>query len=131
VVDDGSLETDEEQKYRNEARKILGIPDLAVTCTCVRVPVFTGHSAAIVAEFERPISVERATEVLAGAPGVELAELPTPLMAAGRDVSYVGRIRQAQGAPNALALFVAGDNLRKGAALNVVQIAEALVAARS
>jgi aspartate-semialdehyde dehydrogenase len=131
VVDDGSLETDEEQKYRNEARKILAIPDLAVTCTCVRVPVFTGHSAAIVAEFEREISVERATEVLTGAPGVELAELPTPLMAAGRDVSYVGRIRQAQGAPNALAFFVAGDNLRKGAALNVVQIAEALVAARS
>jgi aspartate-semialdehyde dehydrogenase len=131
IVDDGSLETDEEQKYRNEARKILNAPDLAVTATCVRVPVFTGHSAAIVCEFERPITPERATEVLRTAPGVELAEIPTPLMAAGRDVSYVGRIRQALGAPNALALFVVGDNLRKGAALNVVQIAEELVALRS
>jgi aspartate-semialdehyde dehydrogenase len=130
VVDDGSFETDEEQKYRNESRKILGLPDLAVTCTCVRVPVFTGHSAAIVAEFERPLSVERATELLAAAPGVALAEIPTPLMAAGGDVSYVGRIRPAQGVPHALAFFVAGDNVRKGAALNVVQIAEALVAAR-
>jgi len=128
IVDDGSLETDEEQKYRNEARKILDAPDLAVTATCVRVPVFTGHSAAIVCEFERPITPGRATEVLHTAPGVELAEIPTPLMAAGRDVTYVGRIRQALGAPNALALFVAGDNLRKGAALNVVQIAEELVA---
>jgi aspartate-semialdehyde dehydrogenase len=130
VVDDGSFETDEEQKYRNESRKILGIPDLAVTCTCVRVPVFTGHSAAIVAEFDRPLSVERATELLAAAPGVALAEIPTPLMAAGGDVSYVGRLRRAQGAPHALAFFVAGDNVRKGAALNVVQIAEALLAAR-
>jgi aspartate-semialdehyde dehydrogenase len=130
IVDDGSLETDEEQKYCNEARKILDIPDLAVTTTCVRVPVFTGHSAAIVAEFARPLSPERATEVLERAPGVELAEIPTPLMAAGSDVSYVGRIRRAQGAPNALALFVAGDNLRQGAALNVVQIAEELLAQR-
>jgi aspartate-semialdehyde dehydrogenase len=129
VVDDGSGETDEEQKYRDESRKILGIPDLVVTCTCVRVPVFTGHSAAIVAEFSRELSVERATEVLAAAPGVALAEIPTPLMAAGGDISYVGRLRPAGGAPNALAFFVAGDNLRKGAALNVVQIAEALVAA--
>jgi aspartate-semialdehyde dehydrogenase len=129
IVDDGSLETDEEQKYRNESRKILGIPDLAVTCTCVRVPVFTGHSAAIVAEFTRDLSVERATAVLSAAPGVELAEIPTPLMAAGRDVSYVGRLRRVQGVPHALAFFVVGDNLRKGAALNVVQIAEALVAA--
>jgi len=131
VVDDGSLETDEEQKYCNEARKILGIPDLAVTTTCVRVPVFTGHSAAIVCEFERSISPGQAAERLRRAPGVELAEIPTPLMAAGRDVSYVGRIRRAQGADNALALFVAGDNLRKGAALNVVQIAEELLALRS
>jgi aspartate-semialdehyde dehydrogenase len=129
IVDDGSLETDEEQKYRNESRKILGLPELVVTCTCVRVPVFTGHSAAIVAEFSRDLSVERATEVLNAAPGVELTEIPTPLMAAGGDVSYVGRLRRAQGAPHALAFFVAGDNLRKGAALNVVQIAEALVAA--
>ena len=126
IVDDGSLETDEEQKYRNESRKILGIPDLMVTCTCVRVPVFTGHSAAIVAEFSRELSVEQATAALAAAPGVELAEIPTPLMAAGGDVSYVGRLRRAQGAPHALAFFVVGDNLRKGAALNVVQIAEVL-----
>ncbi|HSZ35859.1 MAG TPA: aspartate-semialdehyde dehydrogenase [Acidimicrobiales bacterium] len=131
IVDDGSLETDEEQKYRNEARKILDAPNLAVTATCVRVPVFTGHSAAIVAEFERPITPERATEVLSTAPGVELTEIPTPLMAAGRDVSYVGRVRRALDHPNALAFFVAGDNLRKGAALNVVQIAEELVALRS
>ena len=129
VVDDGSLETDEEQKYRNESRKILGLPELIVTCTCVRVPVFTGHSAAIVAEFSRELSVEQATEALRAAPGVELAEIPTPLMAAGGDVSYVGRLRRAQGAPHALAFFVVGDNLRKGAALNVVQIAEALVVA--
>src|SRR6202044_127888 len=95
IVDDGSLETDEEQKYCNEARKILGRPELAVTTTCVRVPVFTGHSAAIVCEFERPITPERATEVLRRAPGVELAELPTPLLAAGRGVSYVGRIPRA------------------------------------
>jgi aspartate-semialdehyde dehydrogenase len=129
IVDDGTRETDEEQKYCNESRKILGIPDLAVTCTCVRVPVFTGHSAAIVAEFDRELTVERATEVLQDAPGVELAEIPTPLMAAGSDVSYVGRLRRAQGAPHALAFFVAGDNLRKGAALNVVQIAEILASA--
>jgi aspartate-semialdehyde dehydrogenase len=129
IVDDGSFETDEEQKYRNESRKILGIPDLAVTCTCVRVPVFTGHSASIVAEFDRELSVEEASEILAHAPGVALADLPTPLMAAGGDISYVGRIRKAHGAPHALAFFVAGDNLRKGAALNVVQIAEALAAA--
>lgn len=131
IVDDGSLETDEEQKYRNESRKILGLPDLAVTCTCVRVPVFTGHSAAIVAEFDRELSVERATEVLSAAPGVVLAELPTPLMAAGGDVAYVGRLRRAQGAQHSLAFFVAGDNLRKGAALNVVQIAEVVAAGRA
>ncbi len=124
VVDDGSLETDEEQKYRNESRKILDLPDLAVTCTCVRVPVFTGHSAAIVAEFERDLSPERAVEVLAAAPGVVVADLPTPLLAAGRDPSYVGRVRRAD---RGLALFVVGDNLRKGAALNAVQIAEALL----
>jgi aspartate-semialdehyde dehydrogenase len=126
IVDDGSLETDEEQKYRNECRKILGLPALAVTCTCVRVPVFTGHSAAIVAEFDRDLSVEAATAALTAAPGVVVTELPTPLLAAGGDVSYVGRLRRAEGAPRALAFFVAGDNLRKGAALNVVQIAEAL-----
>ncbi len=127
VVADGSAETDEEQKYRNESRKILGLPDLVVVCSCVRVPVFTGHGAAIVAEFAQDLAPERATELLAGAPGVELDDLPTPLSAAGRDPSLVGRIRRAPGVPRALALFVVGDNLRKGAALNAVQIAEALV----
>jgi len=128
LVDDGSLETDEEQKFRNESRKILGIPDLSVTCTCVRVPVFTGHSVAIVAEFSRELSVEEARGVLAHAPGVVVAELPTPLLAAGRDPTYVGRIRRADG--GGLAMFVASDNLRKGAALNAVQIAELLLADR-
>ena len=131
IVDDGSLETDEEQKLRRESRKILGIADLAVSGTCVRVPVFTGHSLAINAEFERPISVERATALLAVAPGVELAEVPTPLQAAGADPSFVGRIREDQSVPDGrgLAMFVSNDNLRKGAALNAVQIAE-LIAAR-
>jgi aspartate-semialdehyde dehydrogenase len=131
IVDDGSFETDEEQKLRNESRKILGIPDLLVSGTCVRVPVFTGHSLSINAEFDRPLPVERARELLAGAPGVELSEVPTPLQAAGADPSFVGRLRQDPGVPEArgLALFVSNDNLRKGAALNAVQIAE-LVAAR-
>ena len=123
VVEDGSGETDEEQKYRNESRKILGLPELVVTCTCVRVPVFTGHSASIVAEFDGELSPEEATEVLRRAPGVVLADVPTPLSVVGGDVSAVGRIRRA---PGGLALFTSGDNLRKGAALNAVQIAEAL-----
>ncbi|MBM4570085.1 aspartate-semialdehyde dehydrogenase, partial [Rhodococcus hoagii] len=129
LVDDGSGETDEDQKLRNESRKILGLPDLLVSGTCVRVPVVTGHSLAINAEFERPLSVERAEELLADAPGVELVDVPTPLAAAGGDVSLVGRIRQDPGAPEGrgLALFVSGDNLRKGAALNTIQIAELLV----
>jgi aspartate-semialdehyde dehydrogenase len=129
IVDDGSYETDEEQKLRNESRKILGIPDLAVSGTCVRVPVFTGHSLSLNAEFSRPISVARATEVLAAAAGVVLSDVPTPLEAAGRDTSYVGRIRSDPGVPDGrgLALFVASDNLRKGAALNAVQIAELLL----
>jgi aspartate-semialdehyde dehydrogenase len=130
VVDDGSEETDEEQKWRNESRKILGLPELVITCTCVRVPVFTGHSMAIVAEFERDLSPERARERLAAAPGVELSDIPTPLAAAGGNVSLVGRVRRAQGVPNALALFLSGDNLRKGAALNAIQIAEALLELR-
>jgi aspartate-semialdehyde dehydrogenase len=132
IVDDGELETDEEKKLRNESRKILGIPDLAVSGTCVRVPVFTGHSLSINAEFERPISVARAVELLRSAPGVELADVPTPLHAAGRDPSYVGRIRQDPGVADqrGLALFVSNDNLRKGAALNAVQIAELVAAAR-
>jgi len=130
VVDDGSLETDEEQKYRNESRKILGLPDLPVACTCVRVPVFTGHSAAIVAEFARDLSPERALSVLASAPGVVLSDLPTPLAVAGHDASLVGRVRRAPGAEHALSLFVVGDNLRKGAALNALQIAESLLVRR-
>lgn len=126
-VEDGSGETNEEQKFRDESRKILGITDLPVTCTCVRVPVFTGHSLAIVAEFDRDLSPERATELLRTAPGVELAAMPTPLAAAGTDPSLVGRIRRSEGGEHGLALFVSGDNLRKGAALNAVQIAESLV----
>jgi aspartate-semialdehyde dehydrogenase len=128
VVDDGSAETDEEQKFRNESRKILDIVDLAVTCTCVRVPVFTGHSMAINAEFASELTPERATELLDDAPGVELSDMPMPLRAAGTDPTLVGRIRRDLGAPNALALFLCGDNLRKGAALNAVQIAESLLA---
>jgi aspartate-semialdehyde dehydrogenase len=128
-VDDGSLETDEEQKLRNESRKILAIPNLRVSGTCVRVPVFTGHSLSINAEFERPISVARAIEVLGAAPGVALSDIPTPLEAAGQDPCYVGRIRQdiSVDGGRGLALFVSNDNLRKGAALNAVQIAELLL----
>jgi aspartate-semialdehyde dehydrogenase len=126
VVDDGSFETDEEQKLRNESRKILGIPDLRVSGTCVRVPVFTGHSLSLNVEFAEPLSVERARELLASAPGVQLVDVPTPLQAAGRDPSYVGRIRQ--DGDRGLALFVSNDNLRKGAALNTVQIAELIAA---
>ena len=130
IVDDGSLETDEEQKLRNESRKILGIPELLVSGTCVRVPVFTGHSLSINAEFDRPISVERALELLSDAPGVEVADVPTPLQAAGQDPSFVGRVRQDTSVEGGrgLALFVSNDNLRKGAALNAVQIAELVVA---
>src|SRR5262245_8252677 len=128
LVDDGAAETDEEHKFRNESRKILGIPDLGVSCTCVRVPVYTGHSLSLNVEFERPLSPAEATEILASAPAVELVDIPTPLQSAGRDPSYVGRIRRDPGVPNGLALFVSGDNLRKGAALNAIQIAEALVA---
>ncbi|CAB4874920.1 MAG: aspartate-semialdehyde dehydrogenase [Actinobacteria bacterium] len=126
IVADGSLETDEEQKLRNESRKILGLPDLLVSGTCVRVPVFAGHSLSINAEFARPISAERAIELLATAPGVELSEVPTPLQAAGADASFVGRVRQDASVPDGrgLALFISNDNLRKGAALNAVQIAE-------
>ena len=131
LIDDGLYETDEEQKLRNESRKILGIPDLRVSGTCVRVPVFSGHSLSLNVEFARPLSVERATELLSTAPGVELSAVPTPLQAAGQDPSYVGRIRQDPGVDDGrgLALFVSNDNLRKGAALNTVQIAE-LIAAR-
>ena len=129
LVEDGDGETDEEKKLRNESRKILGIPGLLVSGTCVRVPVFTGHSLALNLEFTRPISAARATEILADAPGVELSEIPTPLQAAGRDPAYVGRIRTDQSVDGGrgLALFVSNDNLRKGAALNAVQIAELLI----
>jgi aspartate-semialdehyde dehydrogenase len=132
IVDDGLGETDEEQKLRNESRKILGIPDLLVSGTCVRVPVFTGHSLSINAEFARPLTVARATELLGSAPGVELADIPMPLHAAGRDPSYVGRLRPDPGVPGGrgLVLFVSNDNLRKGAALNAVQIAELVAASR-
>ncbi|MER7643362.1 aspartate-semialdehyde dehydrogenase [Streptomyces sp. NPDC126522] len=128
IVDDGLHETDEEQKLRSESRKILEIPDLKVSGTCVRVPVFSGHSLQVNARFARPLSVERATELLGGAPGVALTEIPTPLQAAGQDPSYVGRIRADETVEHGLALFISNDNLRKGAALNAVQIAE-LVAA--
>ena len=126
IVDDGSGETDEEQKLRNESRKILHLPELLVAGTCVRVPVFTGHSLAIHAEFANPISPEQASALLADAPGVALMDVPTPLDAAGQDPSYVGRIRADQSAPEGrgLVLFISNDNLRKGAALNAVQIAE-------
>lgn len=131
IVDDGTFETDEEKKLRNESRKILDIPDLPVSGTCVRVPVFTGHSLSINVEFEDPLSVDTASKLLADAPGVRLSDVPTPLEAAGTDPSYVGRIRQDEGVPDGrgLAIFVSNDNLRKGAALNAVQLA-ALVAAQ-
>jgi aspartate-semialdehyde dehydrogenase len=126
LVDDGSGETDEEQKLRNESRKILHAPDLRVSGTCVRVPVFSGHSLAIHAEFADDISPEEALAILAEAPGVVVTDVPNPLAATGRDEVYVGRVRADQAAPDGkgLVLFVVGDNLRKGAALNAVQVAE-------
>jgi len=130
IVEDGSLETGEEQKLRGESRKILEIPGLLVDGTCVRVPVFTGHSLSITASFERPLSPEEATQLLARAPGVVVEDLPTPRLAAGKDPTYVGRIRRAQTVTNGLSLFLTGDNLRKGAALNAIQIAEAWMALR-
>ena len=128
LIDDGRDETNEEQKFRDESRKILEIPGLPVSVTCVRVPVFTGHSLSINAEFERPISPDEARAILADAPGVELSDIPTPLQAAGKDPCYVGRIRRDETVEHGLALFVSNDNLRKGAALNAVQIAELLAA---
>lgn len=130
LMDDGSLETNEEQKLRDESRKILEIENLQVSATCVRVPVFTGHSLALTLSFERPLSPEEATEILSRAPGVVLHDLPTPRLVTGKDSSYVGRIRRAETLANGLSLFVSGDNLRKGAALNAVQIAEALLELR-
>ncbi len=125
VSEDGY--TEEELKLRDESRKILNLPDLPVSGTCVRVPVFTGHSLSINAEFERPISVARALEILSGAPGVVVCEVPNPLEATGQDPVFVGRVRRDPTVAYGLALFVVGDNLRKGAALNAVQIAEALI----
>ena len=129
LVDDGSEETDEEQKLRNESRKILGIPELRVAGTCVRVPVFTGHTMTIHAEFDREITPDTARQLLADTPGVKVVDVPTPLAATGIDESLVGRIRQDQTVDGnrGLVLVVAGDNLRKGAALNTIQIAELLV----
>ncbi|PTS89906.1 aspartate-semialdehyde dehydrogenase, partial [Caulobacter sp. HMWF009] len=121
--------TEEELKLRDESRKILEIPGLPVSATCVRVPVFTGHSLSINAEFERPLSVEQATALLAGAPGVVLDDVPNPLAATGQDPVFVGRIRPDPTVAHGLALFVTGDNLRKGAALNAVQIAEVMLGA--
>jgi aspartate-semialdehyde dehydrogenase len=130
MVDDGQLETDEEKKLRNETRKILHIPDLKVSGTCVRVPVFTGHSLSLHAEFARAITPAEATQILSSAPGVSVVDIPTPLLAAGKDPSYVGRIRQDQSVDGGrgLVLFVSNDNLRKGAALNALQIAELVIA---
>jgi aspartate-semialdehyde dehydrogenase len=128
LVDD---ETSEEHKLRDESRKILGLPDLAVSAICVRVPVYTGHSLSLNVRFERPISPERARALLSSAPGVELVDVPTPLAAAGVDPTLVGRLRRDPTVPHGLALFCSGDNLRKGAALNAVQIAEALLARRA
>lgn len=132
IVEDGLNETDEEKKLRNESRKILEIPSLLVAGTCVRVPVFTGHSLSINAEFGKAITPDRARELLAKAPGVQLEEVPTPLQAAGADPSFVGRIRQDEtvDAGRGLTLFISNDNLRKGAALNAVQIAEVIAATR-
>ena len=129
LVDDGSAETDEEQKLRNESRKILGIPELKVAGTCVRVPVFTGHTMVVHAEFDQAVTPQQAEEVLAGAPGVKVVDVPTPRAATGIDESLVGRIRQDQSVDGdrGLVLVVASDNLRKGAALNTIQIAELLV----
>jgi aspartate-semialdehyde dehydrogenase len=127
LVDD---ETNEEHKFRDESRKILGVPGLAVSCTCVRVPVYSGHSVALNAEFSAALSPARALALLARAPGVAVVDMPTPMASAGGDDCLVGRVRIDPGVPDGrgLALFVSGDNLRKGAALNAIQIAEALVA---
>lgn len=132
IVDDGMNETDEEKKLRNESRKILEIPGLLVSGLCVRVPVFTGHSLSINAQFNKPLSPERARELLAVAPGVQLEEVPTPLQSAGSDPSFVGRIRNDETVDGGrgLALFLSNDNLRKGAALNAVQIAEVIASSR-
>jgi aspartate-semialdehyde dehydrogenase len=124
IVEDGY--TEEEVKLRDESRKILEIPELLVSGTCVRVPVYTGHSLSINAQFERDIPVSVALELLRGAEGVVVTDVPNPLAATGRDPVFVGRVRRDPTVEHGLALFVTGDNLRKGAALNAVQIAEVL-----
>jgi aspartate-semialdehyde dehydrogenase len=124
ITEDGY--TEEEVKLRNETRKILEIPDLPVSGTCVRVPVYTGHSLSINAEFEKELSVATALDLLNKAKGVVLSDVPNPLEATGRDPVYVGRVRRDPTVKHGLALFVTGDNLRKGAALNAIQIAELL-----
>jgi aspartate-semialdehyde dehydrogenase len=130
IVDDGSFETGEEQKLRDESRKILEIANLHVSATCVRVPVFTGHSLSMTLRFDRAMTPEHASEILSKARGVVLHDMPTPRLVTGKDPSYVGRIRRAETLENGISLFVSGDNLRKGAALNAVQIAEALLRLR-
>lgn len=129
IVEDGEGETDEEKKLRNESRKILHLPELLVAGTCVRVPVFSGHSLSVHLRFDREITPLEARDLLAAAPGVELVDVPTPLQAAGADPSLVGRIRQDRSVEgnHGLVLFLSNDNLRKGAALNAIQIAELLV----
>lgn len=126
LADDGSEETDEEQKLRNESRKILHLPGLKASCTCVRVGVFTSHGMSVNAEFERDVTPDDARRVLADAPAVELVDIPTAQLAAGKTPSFVGRIRrdQAVDGDKGLAFFVTNDNLRKGAALNAVELAE-------
>jgi aspartate-semialdehyde dehydrogenase len=124
--DTGNGYTDEEMKLQNESRKILDIPDLAVSPTCVRVPVMVGHAVEVRATFEREPDVARALEVMGAHEGVELDDVPTPLEWAGREPVAVGRVRKDLGDPHSLNLFVVGDNLLKGAALNTVQIAELL-----
>lgn len=133
LVDDGLFETDEEKKLRNESRKILELPHLLVSGLCVRVPVFTGHSLSVNAEFDKPITPEEAQQLLRDAPGVQLEEVPTPLQAAGADPTFVGRIRQDETVDGGrgIAMFLSNDNLRKGAALNAVQIAELIAATRA
>ena len=127
LIDDQLEETNEERKLRDESRKILEIQDLAVSATCVRVPVYTGHSLAITAGFRDHISAERAKEILSDVPAVMLEDIPTPLKSAGADPTYVGRIRPDTVLENGINLFLSGDNLRKGAALNAIQIAETLI----
>lgn len=129
IVDDGSEETDEEQKMRNESRKILHLPNLKASCTCVRVGVFTAHGMSVNAEFERDVTPDMARDLLRDAPGVQLCDIPNPQLAAGKDPSFVGRIRQDQAVDGhrGLAIFIANDNLRKGAALNAVELAEIVI----